>query len=346
MGISRQQKEIKITISVIAELDAQFIKKRPGRVVSRVVSHFLFQGRPATTRARWLNPLIFQVLRTGARTPQLRRVRRPIFIVGTGRSGTTVLGTVLSLHPQVGFLNEPKALWHEIYPYEDVIGSYSRGRAHYRLDASQVSDEIIERAHRVYGFYLWLTRSGRVVDKYPEMIFRIPFVRAIFPEARFVFIVRNGWDTTRSIDRWSDRAGENIGDELHDWWGIDSRKWHCLVDDIAAKHPTHANHVDDLHAIDRHIDRAALEWALTMDEGRKYLNSSDPLFHLVRYEELTRYPRETLTRLLAFADLSQDEAVLRYGEKTLAPVPARDKVFLNPLVAPLFKKMMREYRYE
>lgn len=277
--------------------------------------------------------------------PQLRKVRHPIFIVGTGRSGTTILGTILSLHPDVGFLNEPKALWHEIYPHEDVIGSYSQGRAHYRLDAGQVSDEIVQRAHSVYGFYLWSTRSKRVVDKYPEMIFRIPFIRAIFPDARFIFIVRNGWDTIRSIDRWSDRAGENVGSELHDWWGVDGRKWHCLVDDVAAEHPTLVDHIDDLHAIDRHADRAALEWALTMKEGRAYLEASDAAFHLVRYEDLTSTPRETLSELLAFTSLSQDKVLLRYGDDMLAQVPAKDEVRLNPLVGPFFERMMDKYNY-
>jgi hypothetical protein len=82
-----------------------------------------------------------------------------------------------------------------------------------------------------------------------------------------------------------------------------------------------------------------------MDEGRAYLEASDPAFHLVRYEDLTSTPRETLSELLAFTSLSQDEVLLRYGCDTLTQVPAKDKVALNPLVGPLFERMMDQYNY-
>jgi hypothetical protein len=251
---------------------------------------------------------------------------------------------VLSLHEEIGFLNEPKALWHTVYPYEDIIGSYSRSQAYYRLGVEQASTETARRARRLYGLYLWMTRSGRVLDKYPEMIFRIPFVRSLFPDAHFIFIVRNGWDTIRSIDRWSDRAGETVDNERHDWWGTDDRKWHRLVDDIADEHSALTDHTGELHGIDRHVDRAALEWALTMEEGRSYLREDDA-FHLVRYEDLTTSPSDTLSELLDFVNLQLDEAVLQYGMDTLSPVPPKEKVDLHPLIAPLFKKMIKIYEY-
>jgi hypothetical protein len=33
---------------------------------------------------------------------------RPVFIVGCGRSGTTILGEMLGRHPQLAYLNEPR----------------------------------------------------------------------------------------------------------------------------------------------------------------------------------------------------------------------------------------------
>ena len=43
------------------------------------------------------------------------------------------------------------------------------------------------RAAQMFGAYLTTTRSERLVDKYPELIFRVDFVRALFPDARFHF---------------------------------------------------------------------------------------------------------------------------------------------------------------
>ncbi len=123
--------------------------------------------------------------------PQLKRVEKPVFVLGTGRSGTTILGIILSMHKDVGFLNEPKALWHSIYSDEDLIGSYSLGNASYRLGSEKITPEIKKQAHRLYGAYLRATFSSRAVDKYPELIFRIPFVLDIFPDAKFLFLLES-----------------------------------------------------------------------------------------------------------------------------------------------------------
>jgi len=100
---------------MLAQIDKEYISMRPWKLFSRLVSYALFEGRPLTTRGRWINPLIFSLFKIEKKLPQIKKVERPIFILGTGRSGTTVLGIVFSMHNQVGFLNEPKALWHEIF---------------------------------------------------------------------------------------------------------------------------------------------------------------------------------------------------------------------------------------
>lgn len=110
---------------MIAQINALYIKTRPWKLYSRFMSYVLFEGRPATTRGQWINPLVFSILRTAKALPALKSVRKPIFITGMGRSGTTALGIAMSMHRDIGYMNEPKALWHTAYPYEDVIGHYS-----------------------------------------------------------------------------------------------------------------------------------------------------------------------------------------------------------------------------
>ena len=158
---------------MVAQIDATYFKTRPTKAISRLMSYALFEGRPLTTRGQWINPLVFAHFAIEKRLPQIRRVEKPVFILGTGRSGTTILGVVLSMHREVGFLNEPKALWHAIFPEEDVIGNYSRGKAKYRLSVSDATMEVKRNAHRLYGAYLASVCSRRLVDKYPELIFRV-----------------------------------------------------------------------------------------------------------------------------------------------------------------------------
>lgn len=330
---------------MVAQLDADYVRTRPSRAVARLINHVLFQGRPLTTRWRWINPVLFAQFALIKRLPQLKKVEKPIFILGIGRSGTTILGKVLSVHPHVTFLNEPKALWHAVFPEEDLIGSYSRGPAHYRLEAEDVTPEVQRAAHRLYGYCLALTRSRRILDKYPEMIFRVPFLRAVFPDAKFILLVRNGWDTVRSIAAWSRRKGKQVGGETHDWWGANRRKWRLLVEQVVSTDPAFSEVYREVAAFTRYEDMAAVEWIVTMREGLRLMRSMPHLIHKVRFEELMTQPENVLKRLLIFCDLPEDTTLLSYSVRVLSPPPRREPFDLHPAVQALFFETMKELNY-
>ena len=155
---------------MIAQIDPLYIKTRPMKVLKRLISYAFFEGRPVTTKGRWINPLVFSLLKMfAANNNRYESVEKPIFILGTGRSGTTILGIVLSMHREIGYLNEPKAMWHLIHPHEDIIGNYSQvPDARYRLTAEDATNGMRQRASQMFGAYLTATRSKRLVDKYPS----------------------------------------------------------------------------------------------------------------------------------------------------------------------------------
>jgi hypothetical protein len=277
--------------------------------------------------------------------PQTRKVRKPIFILGMGRSGTTILGVLLSMHRVVGFLNEPKALWHTIYPHEDVIGSYERGEASYSLNAQDATPKVCQDAHKLFGGYLLSTLSTRVVDKYPELIFRVPFVRKIFPDARFVFLVRDGWETCASIDTWSKNNAETHHGETHDWWGVNQRKWQLMLDQLIAPDPYFANVIDAIRGFDRHLDMAATEWVVTMREGIRVKREYGAAVHLLKYEDLVNAPKESLDNLLKFCELPEDERFLCYAKETLRHVEPHAPYNLHPAILPLFRETLGELGY-
>ncbi|MFO0793944.1 MAG: sulfotransferase [Candidatus Brocadiaceae bacterium] len=330
---------------MIAQLDSLYMRACPLKVINRLISYAFFEGRPITTKGRWINPLVFFLFCVEKKLPQLKRVEKPIFILGTGRSGTTILGLLLSMHRDVGFLNEPKALWHCVYKYEDLIGNYSQGIAYYRLDANDVNNEIKRVAHRLYGSYLTVTCSKRVVDKYPEMVFRVPFVSAIFPDAKFLFLVRNGWDTIQSIGEWTKTHGIKKNEEVHDWWGQNKRKWYLLVDQVVAHDSIFSKIQHDVRGFTRQTDMAAVEWIVTMREGLLLLKQHPETTKLVRYEELVKNPRDILTSLIDFCELPPDGTFFEYALKTLRPAPSRQPVNLHPLIQPLFEETMETLGY-
>lgn len=329
---------------MIAQLDGAYARVRPWKAVTRVLSWALFEGRPVTSRVHWINPAVLALLRAARRVPEPAEPVSPIYIVGTGRSGTTVLGKVLSLHPDVGFLNEPKAMWHVIHGREDLVGNFTLGPARYRLGADDATERVRTDARRVFGVYGRVAGAGRVLDKYPEMVFRVPFVRTIFPNARFLFLVRDGWDTLRSMDTWSDRHGVYRAGRWCDWWGVEDRKWRLLVEQVAAREEGLSLDPGWLKGLDDERDRAAVEWLLTMREGMRHLDDGVP-FELVRFEDVTRDPATTLERILEFCDLSHDDGMLGYGAAELEGVPHKEPVELHPDVERPFLETMERMGY-
>jgi len=317
----------------------------PAWTFSRLLAKLCFEGRPLTTRARWLNPFIFTELGLLKRIPTIREVEKPVFVVGIGRSGTTILGEVFSRHEHLGLLNEPKALWHSVYPNEDLVGNYTRENARYTLGDEDASEDVIRSAHRLYAHFLVLTGSRRVVDKYPEMIFRLRFIKAIFPDAKLVWIIRNGWDVVHSIVRWSSENRQHVSGEVHDWWGADRRKWGYLVEQIVPQEPLLAPSIDLISGLDREEDLAAVEWITVNQAGLQSQAQAGELYPL-HYEALISEPERELMKLMDYLELERDEGMISFARDRLKPRPAREEVELSPILKEAFQTTMAALHYD
>ena len=325
---------------MVAQIDKTYLRRRPGRLWPRLLAYTFFEGRPLTTRGRWVNPLVFGLFRLWRALPQLRGVVAPIFILSTGRSGTTILGLQLSMHRDVGFLNEPKAVWGSLHKGEDLIGSYHQTPARYRMGVEDVTDGLRQGLQRIYGAYLRLSGTKRVADKYPELIFRMPFVLSLFPDAKCLFLARNGWDTCASVAHWSKNLGVQERGEVHDWWGLNSRKWHLLVEQLVPEHPDLAPHAEEMHSWTRHEDRAALEWIVTMREGLAAVDAFPRSVLWVSYEEMCARPRVWMERIAGFCGLSPDPVFLDYAEDVLLSAPTKPSCALHPCLHTPFSETM------
>lgn len=330
---------------MVAQLDSHYVKTRPARALARLISYACFEGRPLTTRGRWLNPLLQAAGKRIARRSDPPSADRPLFILGTGRSGTTVLGKVLSLHREVGWLNEPKLMWHIACGDEDLNGNYTLRPARYRLHEGDADETVRKAMHNLYATYIAATRNSRVLDKYPELVFRVPFVRAIFPDARFLLLIRNGYDTCRSISRWSvDHASEDSGGHA-DWWGTDRRKWHYLVDELVRNDSKLSAHGDAIARLEDHAHMAAVEWDLSMREGLRVMQEHPEHVHPVRYEDLTTQPDATLRAILDFAELKPDARMLDYAADTLRGGRSAGPLELPDCIAESFRTTMTSLGY-
>jgi hypothetical protein len=120
-----------------------------------------------------------------------------VCIVGAPRSGTTILGDVLSKHSDVGYLFEPYFIWdHHIGPGPDDCRT-----------AAMATPEISQWIRNEFGVFLAKTGKSVFLDKSPFNSFRIPFVDQVFPQGKYIHLQRDGRDVALSTYRkWLERV--------------------------------------------------------------------------------------------------------------------------------------------
>jgi len=126
--------------------------------------------------------------------------RRPIFIIGCPRSGTSLVFGLLREHPDVRSLGtEGHVLW----------SAYQHPRLkRWSSDRSTEKDVADGEPRYLYTGIKEVSGSVRFLDKTPKNVLRIPYLHRLFPDASFVFVKRDGRATVNSlIEGWSVRSG-------------------------------------------------------------------------------------------------------------------------------------------
>lgn len=318
---------------MVAQIEKQMLKAYPFKILGRLYSWLLVEGRPLTTKGRWINSIVFAGFKLHQLLPLKKHADRPIYIVGTGRSGTTVLGTLFSMHKSTVFLNEPKAAWHFIHGREDLIGSYSNTEASFRLKTNDVSGKATKLS-KIYSSVMWVGFASRVVDKYPELVFRANYVTALFPRSKFIAILRDGVDTCASVTNWSKRKGVYQNGESYDWWGKNGRKWKYLINELIPEHQDLQMIKDKLLSLEDHRDRAAVEWIVSMREAKK-ISQKYPQVLIINFEDLCSETDSVLDQVLEHCNLEDDFKFREYAKNIVKEVESYSGLELMPeLVAP------------
>lgn len=225
-------------------------------------------------------------------------VRAPIFIIGCGRSGTTVLGRMFDAHPAVRYLYEPNHLWAAIDPATDFLQLYSRSEEHHcLLDASSVTAMTQRRFSRLMSVSPHLV----LVEKNPINSLRIGYLNALAPEARFVHIVRDGVDVARSIERQAAiTLRRAFRPPQNGWWGVRDAKWVALERDGAA-----AGYCPQAaRQLTTNSQRGAYEWLVSVGEVEAWRTRLGSRLCEIRYEDFANETKKMLCWLMNSLELS------------------------------------------
>lgn len=226
------------------------------------------------------------------------QIKNPIFIIGCGRSGTTILGTALSEHRRITYLNEPRHLWFFAYPETD-IWTHRAGLRNGRmcLSASDAVSGKSKRLRRLFHLQTVLTGRPILVEKLPINNFRLEFIKRIFPDGRYVHLYRNGLEVARSIEKLCANG---------QWFGANSYKWDRIVE--YAKRSNNTNDLPSLCTTD--FDKGLLEWRLSTEVVTKFLaNLPSNAFLEVSYAQFLADPARTISDILRFIGISKDTRV-------------------------------------
>ena len=175
--------------------------------------------RPALRRNRRALPLVL----LAPVLPPRRLPERPIFVIGCPRSGTTVVFDILRRAEGVASIGqEGHVLWE----------SFHHPREHdWRSNALGAEDvRSFERRYLAHAIRT-LAGEGVFLDKTPRNSLRLPYLDALFPDARYVFVQRDGRAVVSSlIVAWRSRERPAyVLPEPFTIPGIPDRHWHFIL---------------------------------------------------------------------------------------------------------------------
>jgi len=243
-----------------------------------------------------------------------------VFVVGCGRSGTTLVGELLAVHPDVVYLNEPRSLW-AVDPRTKV---WRPGPGQIVLTAADLTPALAGALRERFTEAVTAAGRRRLVEKTPINAFRIGYLDALCPDALFVHVLRDGRDVAASIATLAAAPGQRTrltrgADRLRHrrptpagglWYGVSDSKWQGLRSLAEAEGIEGVAGADDDMTV-----RGLLEWRLAVTFARRSLIELDRRRSVeVRYEDLAGDGRGTVARLLDAVSLDPADDVLDFAD--------------------------------
>ena len=250
-------------------------------------------------------------------------IKNPIFIVGCPRSGTSVFGDIMGKAPEFLYLREPRYIWCNVNPKLDVWGYRGPiGENTLYWDASQVNRHDTRRLSRWFDLERFVCAKRRLVEKMPLHVFRLRWLAAMFPDAKFIHIIRHGRDVALSLER----AVSHWYPQGH--W--ESSRHFGLFCDYAGSRPELRPSLDLIAEGVGNYPRGLFIWRCAVQEGRSAgIELGESRYCELQYENLVNSPEKELRSIFGFLNEALPEQAVTYAKKVLKP-DSLNKVDPNP----------------
>ena len=210
---------------------------------------------------------------------------RMLFIIGTPRSGSTMLERMLASHSLIYGRPEPHLLtplahlgyWANVEkaPFDHILAAESTRQFVVDLPNKEADyyDACRSYTDILYGRMLEPTGKRYFLDKTPAYGLIVPYMAKLYPQAKFVVLTRHPLAIFSSFANSFFDGDYNLAQDFNP-------------------------------ILNRYVP--VMAWFLR--------EKPVPLIH-VRYEEITREPETQMRRILDFLDLSFEEGTVEYGRQ-------------------------------
>jgi hypothetical protein len=240
----------------------------------------------------------------------MKRISKKLVIIGAPRSGTNMLRDVLTSLPDM-------ATW----PCDEINYIWRYGNVKYPSDEippDQLTPSIQRYIHKAFDWVALRYNAKTVVEKTCANSLRVDFVNHAVPDARYIFIRRNGLDAVGSaIKRWKAKldipylarkarfvpaadmpyyAGRFLLNRLH---RLVSSEKHLAFWGPRIDHMEQLLHKHSLEEV------CALQWKRCVDSSAvSFSRMPKNQWIEIRYEDFVRKPESELSRILDFLGLT------------------------------------------
>jgi hypothetical protein len=237
------------------------------------------------------------------------------FIVGSGRSGTTLLQAILSTHPDLAIVHESQFIsrvrsrprWTRTsFDVDAAVDAITRSPDFRRMNVPvhAVRAELADRATTDFGdlvraiFRVFASERGksRYGDKTPGYVLHIDTLARLLPESRFIHVVRDGRDVALSY------LATQFGPAT--------------------------------------IPDGALYWKRRVSRGRASGERLGPERYMeIQYEVLVRDPEAVVRSVCRFIAIDYDDRMLRFHEdgarvRSETADPSAHQNLMRPITVP------------
>ena len=128
-------------------------------------------------------------------------LKSPIILINNVRSGTTLIQNLMALNPELVKWYEPRTLWMYADP----------GRRHDEFDENDATEKVVRYIRQRFLSFQRKHEDRRIVEKTPHNVFKVSYINEIFPEATFIYVIRNPLSYISSCELKWQRAVSSKG---------------------------------------------------------------------------------------------------------------------------------------